>query len=339
MPRPVVVFRVAGASGLGFGHVRRCWTLAAELGAEADVRFVTATPEAADVLGAAGFVASAEATSGDLSLLEATLAAAERAVVAVVDDPDLPGEAVLELRRRAPVAVIDDACTRVLPADLVINGSAGAEDLPHRGAPETRYLLGPDYMILRREFARAPVRPRAAKEIRRVLLLGGGGAAVGAVLDATLRALEAALPAAEVEVVVGPFAPMPALSRGRPVMVHRDPRDIRALMLAADLAVTGGGQTAYELAATATPAVGLRLAENQRVNLRGLAAAGVLVDVGSPDDAGFHARFADTLSHLAADADLRARMGQAGRRLVDGGGAGRVAAELLALASAGALRG
>ena len=338
MVRPVVVVRVAGGPRLGFGHVRRCWTLATELAAEADVRFVTTTPDAADVLTAAGFTASAEASPGDTTALERTLAAVAGGVVAVVDDPELSGDDVARLRGLAPVAVIDDACTRALPAELVINGSAGAAELPYRGAPDTRYLLGPEYMILRRDFAREPLRPRRVADVRRVLVLGGGGAAVGAVLDETLSATRTTLPDAEVDVIVGPFASPPALPSAHAVTVHRNPANVRRLMLAADMAVTGGGQTAYELAATATPAVGVRLAENQRVNLRGLATAAVLLDVGAPEEPGFRARFADGLRRLVADPEERARMGRAGRRLVDGRGAGRVATELVALADAGAVR-
>jgi spore coat polysaccharide biosynthesis predicted glycosyltransferase SpsG len=338
MVRPVVVIRVAGGPRLGFGHVRRCWTLATELAAEADVRFVATTPDAADVLRAAGFDASAEVSGGDTAVLERTLAVVAGSVVAVVDDPELSGAAVEELRRRAPIVVIDDACTRALPSDLVINGSAGAAGLPYRGALDTRYLLGPDFMILRRDFAREPVR-RPAAGVGRVLVLGGGGAAIAAVVDQTLQALRATVPDAEVGVIVGPFAAPPALPSVRSVTLHRNPANVRGLMLAADLAVTGGGQTAYELAASATPAVGVRLAENQRVNLRGLAAAGVLVDIGAPEEPGFPDSLVETLRRLAADPERRADMARRGRRLVDGRGAGRVAAEVLALARVGALSG
>jgi UDP-2,4-diacetamido-2,4,6-trideoxy-beta-L-altropyranose hydrolase len=339
MARLVVVFRVAGGPRLGFGHVRRCWTLALELAGEADLRFVTTTPEAAAALGAAGFDASAEASPGDTALLERALASVPGSVVAVVDDPELSGDGIVQLRRLAPVAAIDDACTRALPADLVINGSAGAADLPYRGAQDTRYLLGPEYIILRRDFALEPFRRRVGAEVRRVLVLGGGGATVNAVVDETVLAVRGTVPGAEIDVIVGPFASRPVITSDASVTVLRNPSNIRRLMLAADLAVTGGGQTAYELAASATPAIGVRLAENQHVNLSGLAAAGVLVDVGVPDEPTFRARLTDTMRRLVADPEYRARMGQAGRRLVDGRGAGRVATEIAALAGTGALRG
>ena len=52
--------------------------------------------------------------------------------------------------------------------------------------------------------------------------------------------------------------------------VHSAPEDMRAIMATADLAVTAGGQTTYELAASGVPAVALCIAENQRPNLAAL---------------------------------------------------------------------
>jgi len=97
-----------------------------------------------------------------------------------------------------------------------------------------------------------------------------------------------------------------------------------ALMLNADLAVSGGGQTTYELAATGTPAIGIRLAAGQALNLRGLSAAGCLREAGAPDEVGFEARLVSRLSELADDRSVREEMSRRGRALVDGRGAERV---------------
>jgi UDP-2,4-diacetamido-2,4,6-trideoxy-beta-L-altropyranose hydrolase len=332
---PLVVIRVAGSGRLGFGHVRRCWTLAEELAATCSVRFVATSGEVAAFLAKRGFAAATEPDPRGISAMLALLTSAPPASVVVVDDPDLSTGAIAALRAHGPVLVIDDPCTRVLPADLVVNGSAGAETLRYRGASDTRYFLGTPYMILRTEFALDPSRSPVPTTPRRILVLAGGGNAT-AVCGAVVDAVRDALPAVAIDVVVGPFAGPPLLPPTAGVTLHREPSDMRTLMLAADLAVTGAGQTAYELAATATPAIALRLADNQAVNLRGLVAAGVVIDGGVPD-AQLRDRLVERVRWLAADPALRARMAEAGRHLVDGRGTGRVATEVIALATAGAM--
>jgi spore coat polysaccharide biosynthesis predicted glycosyltransferase SpsG len=325
-----VVFRVAGDAGLGFGHVRRCWTLAGRLReAGARVMFVAASQAAVPLLARAGFQAAQE--RGDL---EGTLAALQgrRGVICVVDDPTLDTGDLRRLRARAPVVCIDDTADRDLPVDLVLNASAAAADLPYRGNDDTRWLLGPVYVLLRPEFAGEPRRAATVATVRRVLVVTGGGDA-GSLPVRLALAVHGGLPEATVDLVFGPFAeadlcgPAPTAW----LALHRDPADVRGLMLGADLALTAGGQTAYELAATATPAIGLRLADNQEPNLRGLVKAGCLRSLGSPHDRGFWQSLRGQLADLAAQPGVRAEMGRCGRALVDGRGADRVAAAILEL--------
>src|SRR5262245_65241411 len=82
-----VVLRVAGGPVVGFGNVRRCWTLAARLEADgAAVTFVAGSPEVLPILRAAGYRVSAEATP---TSLEETLRVCrtEHVDACIVDDP------------------------------------------------------------------------------------------------------------------------------------------------------------------------------------------------------------------------------------------------------------
>src|SRR5882762_7525398 len=167
-----------------------------------------------------------------------------------------------------PVAVFDDTANRELPVDLVINGGAGARALPYRGGPRTRYLLGPSYLALRPEFAEAA--PRTIHDDVRRALVTLGGADPGRLVAPLVRWAIAGLGAITLDVVAGPLVDDVASVRAAvgavagPVVLHESPKHLRDLMLAADLAVTGGGQTVYELAATGTPmvAIGVPVAAN-----------------------------------------------------------------------------
>jgi UDP-2,4-diacetamido-2,4,6-trideoxy-beta-L-altropyranose hydrolase len=265
---------------------------------------------------------------------------AHRTRVIIVDAPSFGTADLTALTDAAlRVVVIDDLADRELPVDLVVNASAGAERLPYRGALRTQFLLGPRYVLLRPQFSQAGSRSVADQTGRILVTVGGGDPG-----DLTSRLVQwatRALGAVEQDVVVGPFtsrsAPLRAAveAAGGRVALHEDPKDIAALMLAADMALCGGGQTAYELAATGTPALAIRLADNQTLNLTALAEAGTLAWVGDVNDAGLEAKVGPALAGLADDPMRRARMSRQGRALVDGRGAGRVARAVADLGAAG----
>jgi len=333
-----VVLRVTGGPRVGFGNVRRCWTLAARLEADgAEVTFVAGDSEAAPILRAAGYRVTAEATPASL---EETLRAcrAQQADACIVDDPRVSLAELAAVNDHLATVCVDDTALRDVPVDLVVNGAVGAERLAYRGRGTTRFLLGPSFVLLRPSFADAPARSWGS-ELGRVLVLVGGGDA-GDLPDTIARIIGEMLPAARVDVVVGPFSREPRWSdvaRAR-ITVHRAPDELRHLMLSADLAVSGGGQALYELAATATPTIAMPLAPDQGLNLQALAASGAIRRIPGPDDSGFAAELRRALAELGGDVRTREAMGAAGRRLVDGRGTERVAAAVLAMCAAGAAR-
>jgi len=323
--------RVDAGPAIGLGHARRCLTLAGalrELGVESF--FVCAGDrDAQEWLEAWDFeVVPMEPGRDPADTLEH--ARRRRAGAVVVDAPSFAAAALPALAGAGlRVVVIDDLADSALPVDLVVNASAGAARLPYRGAPHTRFLLGPRYALLRPPFAQTAAR-RVPERAGRVLVTVGGGDPD----DLTSRLVawvSRALGAVDQDVVVGPFSePSAALRRavdaadGR-VALHANPKDIAAFMLAADVALCGGGQTTYELAATGTPALAVRLAPNQTLNLTALAEAGTLDWVGDAGDVDLGSNVVHALAALAMDAPRRAGMSRAGRELVDGRGAGRVA--------------
>lgn len=231
---------------------------------------------------------------------------------------------------KAIVAAVDDLGDRELPVDLVINGSINADRLAYRTGNATRFLLGPQYVLLRSEFAEEPKRT-IAKQVRRVLVTVGGGDP-DRLTPRLVRWAADALKDTSVDVVIGPMFDKQNLPAGyKSATIHSNPQNMREIMLGADVALCGGGQTTYELAATGTPAVAVRTAGNQTVNLEGLSAAGSLTWVGDANDADLESKMTQELKALAGDVARRAAMSRMGRVLVDGQGATRVAHAILDL--------
>ncbi len=339
---PRVLIRTGGGKTAGLGHVRRCLTLGQSLRAlGAKVRFlVHGDPEACDVVGREGFAATLVQEEGEDAAATRDVARRTGANLVVLDSYDFSSAYVRQLRAPDLRAVaIDDLADRELDVDLLVNGAAGAERLAYRVPAGTQCLLGPKYALLRPEFAEPPSRT-ITPEVRRVLVTVGGSDPHR--LSARLSRIAAEyLERPDICVVAGPlFDDIEAL-RGvlqclsASCSILRDPPDMRSLMLASDLALSAGGQTTYELAATGTPTIAVRTAGNQTGNLAGLSAACALVWAADVWQSEFDDLVARQILELARSPDRRRELSARGRAVVDGGGTARVARAICALARKG----
>lgn len=320
-----------GGSGIGLGHWRRCLTLAEAL-RECSVTplFQVGDPVLKDLCAQAGFavvLVGRESDSLEAERLHPRFAAC------VVDSYRMTGGALARLRDRCGTLVWFDDLGDPPPADLIINGTPGADERGYALEGSATWLLGPRYFMLRpdlRAVLARPVRPG----IEEVLLSVGGGDDHDLLPRLVLWVREALPGVAAIHCLVGPYADPSRLeglncsARGR-VVIHRHPMDAAALLGRVDVAVTGGGQTACELAAVGVPAVGLRLGDDQRFNLRALTGAGTLIEVGMAAAPDLERRVIESLRSLRA-LEVRAAMADKGRALFDGLGARRVAEAILA---------
>jgi spore coat polysaccharide biosynthesis predicted glycosyltransferase SpsG len=230
------------------------------------------------------------------------------------------------------VLVIDDLADRPHDCDLLVdpNPERTPTDYGDLTGRDTRLLLGPRYALLRPEFAERrpaevrPPRPRAER-----LLITLGGADPKNVSQRVLESLPHLAGAAmRTLLVIGPANPHRAslapIARSLGVEVAVDPPDLAALMLGSDMAITTGSTSFWELACLGVPALIIVCAENQRAIACAAERAGAALVVG--DSAHLEpASLAAEITTLAADAARRRRMSEAGRNLVDGNGAARVA--------------
>ncbi|MBN1104389.1 MAG: hypothetical protein JXL84_13310, partial [Deltaproteobacteria bacterium] len=107
--------------------------------------------------------------------------------------------------------------------------------------------------------------------------------------------------------------------------------DMAALMAWADMAVSGGGSTCWEMAYMGLPNLVLVLAENQKGVAVSLDRLGCSVRVGSKEtlSAG---RMSEIAGALVRDRDKRRHMAEKGRSLVDGLGVQRVVDRMMEIA-------
>ena len=345
-----VLFRVDAGARVGLGHLQRCLSLASAL-RQLDVRCIflaAGEPAVRDRVVGAGFGVHAlnGVGPGDESDLSQTLdTAAEDGCEGVIVDSYSVDEWYLGRLREAGLLVvaIDDTSSVPFPCHLLVNGGAQAPALPYRSSTgDTRFLLGPEYALLREEFWSVPARS-VADPVRNVLLMMGGADGRN-LTPLVLRLLEPLAGGFGVTAVVGPFSKNHAeidavvAQCRRSVSLVRAPCSVLDLMLRADLAVSAGGQTLYELAAAGTPTLAIKVVENQAGNVSGLAQRGVVSPILFESKEQLRRELQEAVTRLLTASDERMQMSQAGRRLVDGRGAKRTAKILAEMLSASGSR-
>lgn len=337
-----VLFRVdAGrVPGLSFGHAFRCMALAQRLRDRhgAEVGFLMGdNPDGVRVVRDRGFQIESTARDADI---EAAKIEEMGADLVVLDLPEPAAWPLARIRDGRAVAVLDDTGGKRLDADLVVNGSVVPEfrRYPFRH-PGTEYLLGPEFCVLGNDFDAA--RPRAhARTMDRLLVTLGGSDPAGLTAP-VVRALAQSSPSIRADIVLGPgFVGAEeiraiAATADAQTMVHEAVPSLAEMMRRADLAIAAGGRTAYELAATGTPAILVSSHPAEAPVVRAFERLGTCLampDADADTDPGAMAAYLQTaMNSLSADVARRTRMSRMGQAAVDGRGCDRVATALAEL--------
>ncbi len=225
---------------------------------------------------------------------------------------------------------IDDYRRIDYPAGTVLNGSVYANELKYPQKEGVQYLLGTKYTPLRSAFWSA-TRKRTRKRPRKILITFGGDDSRN-MTPRVLSLLKERFKEFEFLVVVGKgfrnTEDIRALAdRQVKVFEGLSAEGMRELMLLADIAISAGGQTTYELARVGTPSVLVAVAENQLLNCQGWHNSGFAFYAGWWEDENIFQKITTHTENLM-DFNLREKMSKTGRRMVDGKGAIRVVKEL-----------
>ena len=216
-------------------------------------------------------------------------------------------------------------------ADLVLNQNIHAhEGLYKSKEPYTRLLLGTRYVLLRREFLKWRGWKREIPEVARKVLVTMGGSDPDNVTLKVIQALQQVdVDGLEAIVVVGGSNPhyeelQSVAQKSRfPIRLESNVTQMPELMTWADVAISAGGSTCWELAFMGMPTVALILARNQCPIAERLDTVGVAVNLGWYEDVS-PKKLAQVVMQLLKAPRTRAEMSQCGRQLVDSMGSDRV---------------
>ena len=224
------------------------------------------------------------------------------------------------------VLLIDDFADREsFPVDLIVNPDLDDDGEPYRkrGAV-ARLLLGPSYILLRREFRQEIEKKEFRKTGNRILVTLGGSDPEN--LTPEIASALAVCPDLEVMVIAG--AGFDKLNELRTMessnlKVVFNPPNMAQFMKDADLAIVVAGGTLWELLSMGCAVLSYSRNIAQARVIQALSRRGVLVDMGQTDHFD-SSKLVNSVKELVASAVTRERMTNMGRALVDGRGAARV---------------
>lgn len=320
-------------SVIATGHVMRCLAIAdAAKSLGEDVTFILADAQAAELLGKHGYRTIIMNTQWDdmdseLPVIKQLIEKYEIKKI-LIDSYQVTENYLQNLFVMINISYIDDLNSFLYPVNNIICYANYWEKFKYTERYQNcRLFLGTKYVPLRKEFCGCE-KKEISPQVKRILLLSGGADKYG-VLSQILKRLNLDK-YLQINVICGRFDTQYDLLKRQKayvnnVKIYRAVSDIKRFMKEADLVISAGGTTLYELCAVGTPAISYSMADNQLDNVRKFHEDGIIDyagDVRRDDVVGNIERY---LQLYNSNQKLRREKSKKMQKLVDGKGAWRIA--------------
>lgn len=168
---------------------------------------------------------------------------------------------------------IDDNVRIKYPRGIIVNPTLSVDNLRYPPNSENTYLLGAQYIILRSPFLNTG-RNTINKDVKNVLITMGGSD-LRNLVPKIINNICKNYPDIKFNIVVGnTFCDTTFVKNVKldnlEFYYNIDAESMKRLMYKSDLAITAAGQTIYELLATQTPFIPIKVIDNQSNNISGL---------------------------------------------------------------------
>ena len=351
-----LVIRTDASSKIGIGHLMRCLALAQALARKGlNVIFISGKEDlsASHILLQYGF--SPHLIENNIEQerdaeLTCEIAARYQSRLIVIDHYKLQELFRTRVKSRGfYLLVIDDIADQDrITADLILNQNFGAESLLSRYKEITPlandYLLGECYVMFREEILNQGKNIRISREHHLQQLIGNkrnpnilvtfGGSDPLGLTPQTISILKE-IPSSlyhRILIVLGANAPIFTKEAAQKEIqdlpsaeVFINPK-ISELMGEADIAITAGGSTIYELAFLGVAPVIIRVAENQNRVCQNFARKGSAIVLFDPKDM---KTLKKSILHLLSNVALISEYARTNMKLIDGKGVDRVVEHIL----------
>ncbi len=320
-----IVILTEGGISQGFGHITRCTALHhAFMSRGLDpVLLVNGDDTVVDLLLGTRYV-MLDWHSDLCSLFEHI----NKEVLVVIDSYLAESELYRKIKNTAlGIICLDDDVRIDCPEGIVVNGSIYAENLQYPGTNNVTYLVGPQYISLRKEFRQVSEK-QTKDNIENIAVAFGGSDCRDSTPD-ILRLLVRKYPSIKKSVVVGK-----AFKNGLEIekekddktemIYYPDAQEVVEFMLDADVAISSGGQFLYEFARVGVPVIIVAAADNQFHESLFAQKIGFAECVGLKFDDQLAERVLSVLGDWA-EPTVRLEKSNIAKKTIDGRGADRIA--------------
>ena len=339
--QPKILFRVDSYNEVGLGHIKRCAALASAL-QEIDVSSIfvcnSGENEISTILNPLGVevIELEDRVNENQDLPSILMFLKARNIDTFIIDSYAIDKSYLKAIRNVgcQVAYFEDYGFPDWPVDIIINGLIGSEKLNYSNK---KVFLGTRHLILEKQYWDLINNHAPALNADEILITCGGIDHYD-LMPKCLDQIAEINRALKVHCVIGPYfenekkIKMAVARNPHRIKLHRQPKSLSHLIKQCNIAISAGGMTLYELAAHGVPSIGIILWENQRMNVERLGEAGVIIPLRYVDEFGFEEILGEAIRELVGNFEKQKKLQQAGRTLIDGQGARRVAKALIDLA-------
>jgi UDP-2,4-diacetamido-2,4,6-trideoxy-beta-L-altropyranose hydrolase len=331
-----IVFRVDATKNIGLGHLMRCYALAEELVKNKNTCFFVSNIDCEKIIekiNKSNIILEKISTSPnskqDIDYL-INFSRNNNINWIVTDHYEIHSEYIKTIKdNRFNVLSIDDTAQTYYKSDIVINQNIGSEKLTFHSDRNTRFLLGPKYVMLRDELLKRE-KKRYINDVEKILVTLGG-IDYGNITIKILKLLKEIIDNnIEIIVVIGTLnkieedlkSEINTLDNSHFRFVF-SPENMAELYLESDIAISAGGSSCYELAYFGIPNIIITVADNQLNIAKELDKLNVSIYLGGKEKF-CHSKIKENVLKLINDNSLRKNMAENGRKLVDERGKQRI---------------
>lgn len=333
----MIYIRVDANEIIATGHVMRCMAIANALEKLGEhVTFLTADEKGKELIAKNGYEVIClhsqwDALENELDILVKVLKE-EKAEKLIVDSYRVTDKYLKTLSSHAKVIYIDDLDAFEYPCDKIINYAVYADTCSYAKKSNMHNLLGPSYMPMRENFCNMSKKHISSK-IEHILFLSGGADKEHFVKH-FLEKFKEQDQKYQLTIISGvyneDYEELCKLVEGeRNITLKRNVQNIEEYMKKADVAISAGGTTLYELCACGTPTISYMLADNQRKNVEAFQKLGLIPYCGDVRKEDVLEKIFCRLKKWQGKKEEREEISLKMQKLVDGNGAKRLAKAIL----------
>ena len=321
------------------GHIMRCLSIADALrGLGEPVRFILADEQAVSLLKQRGYDAIVLHTQWncmeeELSVLSQVIRN-EHIDKLLIDSYQVTQRYLAELSKMVTTFYIDDLNLFEYPVDVVICYANYWKKFQYKiNDKRTTYLLGMKYVPLKQDFWNCEAKIISEKANNLLILTGGSDP-----FNVTEQILDSIdiYQFQTIDVICGIYNTnynkfVKKYENNKNIKFHQAVNNIEQYMKNADIAISAGGTTLYELCSIGTPAISFSFADNQLDNVRQFQEDGLIDYLGDARMDDIAGTINQYLTRYRNDFELRKEKSEKMQKMVDGKGAERIARAIVTL--------